>query len=142
MTIPPVRDATIRYLVLTLVGALLLSLLPDGVFGTAPLWRFLDGAGPTLANLVGIVVVTAAWIYFTLVVIILRGRPGFCRAGCLAVDVLAFAVFLLTALAGATELAVGLLALPAAASLALSYIMERQASANVRRGSELAPGLS
>jgi hypothetical protein len=65
--IPAALDATVRWLVLTLVGVGLFVVLPAGAFGSDPVLKIPGLPGPTLANLAGIGVILAAQIYRVIV---------------------------------------------------------------------------
>lgn len=81
MKLPAVLDATVRYLVLTGLGVLLLAVVPTSAFGSSPAWRFLGRPGPTPANLLGIAVIVLAWVYFAVVVIGLHGAHRLAGSG-------------------------------------------------------------
>lgn len=128
MQLPPVLDSSVRFLVLTAVGALLLIAVPDGAFGGAPVWMFAGRPGPTVANLIGMGVILAAWIY-SMVVFSIRaaGHPDPICWVALTVDIVGFVGFVAMSLAGLDGIALGLLLLAIAAQLALPLRLGRTA---------------
>lgn len=123
-------DASVRYAVLTAVGVLLLFAVPTEALGATPAWTIAGRSGPTHANLVGIAVIMAAWIYFMIVVGIRAagGSDPVCWVA-LFVAVGAIAGFGVASLFGFDSLALVLLAVGFAAQLALSLRLTKHVRA-------------
>ncbi len=117
MSVPTARDAAVRRLVLTAIGALLLAVVPPGVLGGTPVWSVFGGPGPTPALVLGLVCVLAAWLYFSLLVFMRRGSRGLVGHLPLVVDSLGLLAFGVATALGLTYTAVG--ALLAAATVQL-----------------------
>lgn len=121
------RDATVRYMVLTLAGVLLLAVVPSCAFGETPLWSVAGHAGPRPANVLGIVFVAAGWVYFTVVVSVLRVRhsnDAACRVALIA-DVLLMAGFLAAASLGQLPLGFALLVAATLSHLVIAARLEQ-----------------
>lgn len=138
------KDATIRSGLLIAVGVLLLALLPATALGEEPLWLLASQPGPTLANLVGIVPIVAAWLYFLVVVVVLRAvrrRDVVCRVA-LACGVLALATAVVTLLWGWRPVALGALLAAAASQLVVAWRLWRPAALLPRTEAEVGAGLT
>jgi hypothetical protein len=143
MRLPAVPDATVRYILLTAVGVLLLAVLPGTALGARPLWRLLGQPGPTLANLIGIIPMAAAWVYFLVVVVVKRAawsRGVACRLA-LTLGGVALAGALTTLLLGLRTVGIGLLLFAAATHLVVAFRVGRGASVIARSESEAPGGL-
>ncbi len=122
MQLPPVRDATVRYLVLTVAGIILIWMVPDSAFGDGPVWEVFGRQGPTAANLIGIALVVAGCAYFTVVVTVFRGlrsRDPLCRAAVM-IDWVCLVGFFPAMAACLTSLGVALLCVATAAQLTIA----------------------
>lgn len=126
MRLPGVLDAAVRYLVLTAVGLLLYFWVPADVFEPAPAWIFAGHPGPTHANLIGMAVILAAWLYF-MVVFGIRAAGQHDRVCWVALVVAmgAAPTCCLAALAGETIAARVLFGVVALAELALAVRLVR-----------------
>jgi len=127
--LPGVLDATVRYLVLTGIGLLLLAVLPREALGAASLWHLYGSPGPTAAMLLGLAVALAAWIYFAVVVVALRAarRPDALIVAAFAVDAAALVAFVVAVGMGRGAAAMGLLALGGVAQLAIAARVQQRA---------------
>jgi len=123
-----VLDATVRYLVLTGIGLLLLAVLPSGALGTASVWQLHGRPGPTVAILLGLAVIFAAWIYFSVVVVAMQAarRPDTWITVALTVDVVALAAFLAAVVMGRDDVAVALLGIGTLAQLAIAARVQQR----------------
>ncbi len=143
MRLPAVPDATARCVLLTAVGVLLLAVLPATVLGDRPVWRLLGQPGPTVANLIGIVPIAAAWVYFVVVVVVKRAawsRGLTCRLA-LAFGAISLAGALALLLAGQRAVGIALLFVAAATHLVIAVRLGRAASGIDRSQPEVPAGL-
>jgi len=143
MRLPAIPDATVRYLILTSVGVLLLAVLPATALGDRPLWRVLGHPGPTAAHLFGIVPIVAAWVYFVVVVVVKRSawsRGALCRAILIA-GWLGLLLAVVALMLGARQLGVVVLLFVVATHLGVAARLGQAASGIDRSGPGAGAGL-